>query len=126
MLADPAAPGNPGHCQPAEFTTEAEAWTALVAAGVPMRLPQPVAPRFDDPTVSAALAFVLDHGLADAGRERDALVAWLGALRDHFPSRFAVLAPVSPTRLQALRAAVDRGRYIKLRRIALAHLAVLI
>lgn len=135
MLADEGLPEKAVSVHPPESTSKPQvllapetlAWQVLVAAGVPLRLPQSAEPpQFVDGSVRAALALVVDSGLTDNGRERDALVAWLGALRDHFPSRFALVAALPSSRLEELRSGVDRGRYIKLRRIALAHLAVLV
>jgi hypothetical protein len=58
------------------------------------------------------------------GRDADALAAWLAAWRDHWPTTFtrwfgddAAIVDWIETR------SVDRGRHIKLRRIALENLA---
>lgn len=105
----------------------AQAWQVLITAGVPLRLPRAAAPAgFDDGAVCAALGTILAHPTPPHGRERDALVAWLGALRDHFPSRSALVVTLAPAEFDKLRGDMDRGRYVKLRRIALAHLARLV
>ena len=94
-------------------------WDLLKAAGVPLGAPRAHA---DDPldleVLSRALAQVLCAELQP--RERDALVAWLGALRAHWPTTHSALT----SRMPPFEAGeVDPNRYLKLRRIALANLA---
>lgn len=90
----------------------------LRAAGVPLGHASGSA-RPSAPEIRRALDEALEAGLE--GVERDAVVAWLGALRRHWPSLFA---EVASSRARALLAAPrDGDRYLKLRRIALANLS---
>jgi hypothetical protein len=101
------------------------AWETLRRAGVPDGPLRPLASGpVDWDAVAAAVAEVVAEGVTQAAA-RDALVAWLGALRSHWPSRAgALLARVPTEGVEALAAgSPDPNRYLKLRRIALAHLS---
>jgi hypothetical protein len=59
--------------------------------------------------------------------ETDVLAAWLSAFSHHFPSAFAeMLGEIGEASLRMLAPKIDRNRYLKLRRIALANLAKLL
>jgi hypothetical protein len=109
----------------AMLTAMGEAWKVLAAAGLPLNHSEDGS-RFDDASVRKQLQAVIAQGVPACGPERDALAAWLGALCDHFPKRAARLGSDLPALVENLRAGVDPGRYVKLRRIALERLAGLI
>ena len=98
-------------------------WNALRAAGVPDGPPRPPARAIDFVRVRAELS-TLDPNVLDAV-ERAVLLAWLEAWHHHWPSRFARELGSTGERLRAAlwAAPVDRGRYLKLRRIATENLA---
>ena len=101
-----------------ERSDHERAWAILRSAGVPIGHPTP-GPRPTSADLRAALATALAG--PNAALEREALLAWLGALRRHWPSMFAVLTEGLPV-AEELGEVTDRDRYLKLRRIALAHL----
>ncbi|MEP6865490.1 MAG: hypothetical protein ABJE66_33025 [Deltaproteobacteria bacterium] len=63
-----------------------------------------------------------------SGREAEALVAWLFAWHQHWPSSFAEEFgdACDDTLACASRAAVDDNRYLKLRRIAIENLSTIL
>lgn len=97
-------------------------WQILHRAGLPMageRRGEP--PSAED--MADALRAVL--AVASAGRERDALVAFIDAWRQHWPSSFAraLRGEAAEVTRWAEAHRGDEGRRLKLRRIALANLA---
>lgn len=98
-----------------------DAWGTLRRAGVPLghAALDAKAPTLDD--VHAALARVVTVTMTTG--ERDALAAWLGALRRHWPTRYRSIAGELGSRLEELIDGAEPDRYLKLRRIAAAHLA---
>lgn len=91
----------------------------LMAAGLPLAGERPVrvTPDF------ARLSKILKYNLANPmdPKTRDAIRAWLLALRDHYPTIFAQFF-VDPQLLSQIQPPVT-GRDIKLRRIAIRHLS---
>ena len=74
-----------------------------------------------------ALRGVLAAGLAELDEsQRECLRAWLRAFRHHWPERFeAILGTMGARTLSDLeRFSYDQNRYLKLRRIAIANLAL--
>ena len=104
-------------------------WEVLRAAGVPEGAARRTGEGRLDPTlVASAVRDVLsDAGALDAS-SRECLTAWLSAFRKHWPVEFAdVLGSVGEEALRVLSAGgYDPDRYLKLRRIAIANLAVLV
>lgn len=98
-------------------------WQVLLEAGVPLRTGTG-ATRVDATRVREALRALRDQRLGEA--EGDALIAWLRALRSHFPAGFATLAAEDGEALLASLRPADEGRVVKLRRVALANLARLV
>jgi len=102
---------------------ERTTWPILCRAGVPEagheRGPVPAE------SLTAAIRDVSADPASLDDVQRDALHAWLGAFRDHWPRAFREIGgPPARDLLRAFdRGPVDRNRYLKLRRIALAHLA---
>ena len=99
-------------------------WLTLRAFGLPLGLPDASLPRPSPGELGRALRAALAEPVKD-GRERDALAAFILAWDSHFPSSFrAVLGhDEAAARAWARASMTDRGRYLKLRRIAVAHLA---
>jgi hypothetical protein len=97
-------------------------WQILHRAGLPM-----AGERTGDPPSEGEIAEALSAVLVEdvAPRERDALVAFVDAWRQHWPSSFArALGDRAPAVTRwATAHPVDEGRRLKLRRIALANLA---
>jgi len=103
-----------------------EAWEVLRDAGVPDGAIRPVAVgSLDAPALVAALRGVSERADRLCTLERECLAAWLEAFRRHWPDRFAeILGPLGAEALESLRAqALDAGRYLKLRRIAIENLS---
>lgn len=105
------------------------AWAVLRAAGLPDGAirPQDVERFADDQVRSAVRALAPGADLLDQ-TSRELLLGWLCALRDHFNQRFgALLGTQGDALISALEAtAIDAGRFIKFRRIAIGQLARLI
>jgi hypothetical protein len=102
-------------------------WDVLCEAGVPdgaLRRP-PTAP-LDAALVTGALHAVASAALAP--HERECLAAWLAAFRRHWPDRFAeLLGPIGESLLAGCTGdALDRNRYLKLRRIATENLSQIV
>lgn len=100
---------------------ENDDWRTLRSAGVPLghALLDDPAPTPDE--LHSALSRVLAAPLTTT--QREALAGWLGALRRHWPTRYAAICRELAPSLEALVDAVEPNRYLKLRRIANAHLA---
>jgi hypothetical protein len=99
------------------------AWNILEAYGLPDGPPRPPPSSIDFDRVRAALAMI-DLDVLDTAA-RTVLLGWLDGWRHHWPSRFAAeLGELGETLHGALRARpFDRGRFVKLRRIATENLA---
>lgn len=96
--------------------------TTLIAAGVPLGASPAARPACSVPAVRRALAEALDADLDE--QEREAIAAWLGAMRRHFPETYAEVVDVARrSDVEALVGSVCPSRYLKLRRIAIATLA---
>ncbi len=97
-------------------------WQILHRAGVPLAGTRiGAAPEVAE--IVAAVHHVLSAQLAP--RERDALAAFVAAWRQHWPTSFASGFGSAAGRIStwAAQACADHGRFLKLRRIALANLA---
>lgn len=104
----------------------ARAWEVLSAAGLPDGAARRSSlDRFVDQEVSAALLEVAKGPALDQ-TSRELLQAWLCALRDHFPTRFASLPQARELLASVAAAPTDAGRFLKFRRIAIERLAHLI
>ncbi len=104
-----------------------EAWEQLIEMGLPDGAPhRRAAACFSDERVREALASI-DLDRLDPSR-REPLLAWLRGYRHHWPTRWAAeLGPAGDALIEAIEAlGIDDNRYLKLRRIAIAHLAELI
>jgi len=102
-----------------------KAWQVLEAAGVPIGPVRPMPASILDPGAVVTALDVLANDPDDLDfAEREALLAWLSALHDHFPALWkrALQPAAGRLRRSAARGAVDASRHIKLRRIALATL----
>lgn len=99
-----------------------DAWQILRDGGLPLALPVS-----DTARSPAALAAATREAIAQrpAGREAEALAAFVFAWHQHWPESFdrALGADAGAVVAWASRHAVDEGRYLKLRRIALENLA---
>lgn len=102
------------------------AWEQLKLAGVPIGAAQP---RRATPPDSAAIRRAFDTLAGSLDEiplsDREPLLAWLRAVLRHWPSRTAELVGPAGERVRAWLEAqpLDPGRYLKLRRIAIANLA---
>jgi hypothetical protein len=101
-------------------------WEMLSRAGVPIGAVRRLASSVDAREVRAAVAAARDEALTEP--EQVALHAWLAALAHHWPDRFASLAGDEGRVLleRFKREPFDADRYLKLRRIAIEHLAALV
>lgn len=102
------------------------AWEALARAGVPVGAarPRPVAPP--SPAAIRAAFDQLNRSLDQiSDADREPLLAWLRAVVRHWPSRAGDLFGPAGEQLRTWLEAqpLDAGRYLKLRRIAIANLA---
>jgi hypothetical protein len=95
------------------------AWQILHRAGVPL-LAEASGPAPSAGEIGLAVREVLQT--SPRGREAEALAAFLFAWQQHFPTSFAE-ALDGEALVWAQRQLTDPNRYLKLRRIALAHLA---
>lgn len=101
-------------------------WQTLRDAGLPLGAPEPArrAPSVDDmmAAVHAAIA------TQPAGRPRDALCAFILAWWRQWPHTFSrAFGASAPSVIAWADAAVtDPNRYVKLSRIAMAHLATVL
>lgn len=100
-------------------------WQILHRAGLPM-----AGERTGTPPSEREIAEALGAVIASevAGRERDALVAFIDAWRQHWPTSFAraLGGGTSEAARWAEAHRGDEGRRLKLRRIALANLATVL
>lgn len=100
-----------------------DAWRTLHRAGLPLagRRHGPPPP----PEEMARCVRELVRNSSGAGREREALAAFVLAWADHWPSSFRRHFPDDGSRLVAWAEAIadDADRRIKLRRIAIENLA---
>jgi len=100
-------------------------WNALAEAGLPLPLGHPRRPGLVDwVLVSSELETAVLEAEADAWL-REPLLAWLRGFRQHFPGEFARrLGDAGQSAIARLEAhPIDENRYLKLRRIAIEHLA---
>ena len=101
-------------------------WPLLERGGVPIGAPRR---RSGAAPTPAALVQALRAVVASpdelTGRQRDALAAWLCAWASHWPRSYrqAFGEGAEDLRARFEQTATDRGRHVKLRRIALSHLA---
>ncbi len=108
----------------------ASPWQILRAGGLPLVTEAaPSRPTATELAQAARAAIAL----APAGRDAEALVAFLAAWRHHWPASYrAAFAPdpedpgAGGVDAWAAAQAVDVDRYLKLRRIAIAHLATIL
>jgi hypothetical protein len=100
----------------------ADAWQILRDGGLPLAMATSgVAPAAHE------LATALRSAIAEhpSGREAEALVAFVFAWQQHWPSSFSEANGAESQRMVdwASGYAVDDGKYLKLRRIAVENLA---
>lgn len=105
-------------------------WEALCAWGVPGQAARARPARAWEGASVRAL-FAAAHASRFEGFDqtmRECLLAWLRGFRHHWPDRFeATLGSEGDAAIAALDdAAVDPGRYLKLRRIAIENLASIV
>jgi len=94
-------------------------WVALAAMGVPLSSRPPrLAWRHEASERELRLAHSFCRQTLGFNREREAIEAYLMALRDHFPSRYRVFRKLELPK-------VVSGRHIKLKRISVAALGEL-
>jgi len=99
-----------------------DAWQILRDGGLPLALPVSGVARSLEDLAAATRAAIAQQ---PAGREAEALAAFVFAWHHHWPRTFAqgLGADADAVVDWASRNAVDEGRYLKLRRIALENLA---
>lgn len=99
-----------------------DAWQILRDGGLPLALPMSGTTRSSKDLASATRAAIAQR---PTGREAEALAAFVFAWHHHWPGSFEhELGPDAATVVAwASQHAVDEGRYLKLRRIALENLA---
>lgn len=106
-----------------------DSWETLIEAGLPDGAPRPK-PRgsLADERVREALRETVRDLPRLERRRREPLLAWLAAFEHHWPSRFErTLGSAGRDSLAYLQGLdVDDNKYLKLRRIAIDHLAGLI
>jgi hypothetical protein len=100
------------------------AWKVLEEAGVPLGAARPRTPP-DPVTIRAAFDEVALAFDSSSPVEQEALHAWLCAFASEWPEAFSrTLGPLGRSLLERLEPrAYDAGRHVKLRRIAVSHLA---
>lgn len=105
--------------------TVVDAWQILRDGGLPLATATSGKRRSPAELAIAAVAAVASR---PAGRDAEALAAWLFAWHDHWPGAFASRFGGEATAIVewAGGAIQDGGRYIKLRRIALENLATIL
>lgn len=101
-----------------------QAWEILEASGLPMGALRRTDRVPESRAIREALRSLLD-GPEPEGPRSEALCGFLSAWQSHWPQEFrAHCEPYGTALLERLASsAVDRGRYLKLRRIAIANLA---
>jgi hypothetical protein len=99
-----------------------DAWQILRDGGLPLALPTSGRLRSSQELAAATRAAIAQH---PAGRDAEALAAFVFAWHHHWPGSFERELGTDATVVVdwATRNAVDQGRYLKLRRIALENLA---
>lgn len=100
-----------------------DAWQILRDAGLPMagaRHAPPRAPEVIATAVREAIASV-PHG-----RDAEALAAFVLAWRGHWPTSFASALGEGEIVAWAEQHRIDPGRFLKLRRLAIANLATVL
>jgi hypothetical protein len=97
-------------------------WQILRDAGLPLALPVSGVTRKLEELAAATRKAIAQQ---PTGREAEALAAFVFAWHHHWPGSFERgLGSDAPSTVDwAARNAVDEGRYLKLRRIALENLA---
>jgi hypothetical protein len=100
-------------------------WQLLRDGGVPLAIAGAGA-RPEPPELARCARDVIAQ--EPGGRDAEALAAWIHAWRDHWPQSFEAgfEADAGAVVAWAERAAVDPGRHVKLRRIAIENLASLL
>jgi len=104
-----------------------DAWESLIEMGLPDGAPHPRDRRaFSDAQAREALESIEPRAIETERREP--LLAWLEGYRQHFRDRWQKeIGALGEARIAELEALpIDRNRYLKLRRIAIANLAKLI
>jgi hypothetical protein len=103
------------------------AWESLCDWGVPSGAIRPASSQaLDGEEVRDAVATLVNQEFAGLSQgDRESLLAWLRALRHHWPGWFEpALGPVGQDAITLLDdGEIDDNRYLKLRRIAIANLA---
>jgi hypothetical protein len=99
-----------------------DAWQILRDGGLPLALPLSGMTRSSEELATATRAAIAQQ---PTGREAEALAAFVFAWHHHWPGSFEreLGADAAAVVDWASRNAVDQGRYLKLRRIALESLA---
>jgi hypothetical protein len=99
-----------------------DAWQILRDSGLPLALPSSGVVRSLEELASATQAAIAQR---PTGRDAEALAAFVFAWHHHWPASFerGLGADASSVVDWAARNAIDEGRYLKLRRIALENLA---
>lgn len=102
-----------------------DAWQILRDGGLPLATATSGIRRSAAELAAAAVAAVASR---PAGRDAEALAAWLFAWHDHWPAAFAGRFGAEANAIVAWATASirDGGRYIKLRRIALENLGTIL
>ena len=100
-----------------------DAWQILRDAGLPMAGVRH-APPPDAALIAAAVREAISTGAT--GRDAEALAAFVLAWRGHWPSSFAAALGEGEVVTWAEQHRDDPGRFLKLRRIAIANLATIL
>ncbi len=102
-----------------------EVWQILRDGGLPLATERSGATRTPSELAHATRAAIAE---APCGREAEALAAYVFAWHQHWPASFAseLGGDAEAVVDWAARNAIDDNRYLKLRRIALAHLALIL
>lgn len=99
-----------------------DAWQILRDGGLPLALPSSGVTRSLEELAAATRSAIAQR---PTGRDAEALAAFVFAWHQHWPASFArgLGADASAVVSWAAQNAIDEGRYLKLRRIALENLA---
>jgi len=102
-----------------------DAWKTLESLGVPTGTIRPAPAALDRDAALRAAVDLADRSRPVPDELREPVVAWLRAWQHHWPASFAeVLGDAGPAALSRLAGVeLDRNRYLKLRRIAIANLS---
>lgn len=111
----------PGH----DATSVDACWQRLIEAGLPLGAARPRGAPCEPRSLAAAVRRIMASGAPVAALEVEALAAFLRAWRQHWPRSFAeALGPEGGAWEEELtRRVSDPGRLVRLKRIAVAHLA---